>query len=99
MTNHTLEKPNDWWQLHFTFGIHLKFGPNSHHKTKGRPSSLHREREHPKLHANYTHSHREGPPTGLVRVLAVATAGGRMKAHDGGDFLSTTEDRGQVSTD
>ena len=45
MTNHTLEKPNDWWQLHLALVNPLKSGPDSCHNAKGRPNFLHRERE------------------------------------------------------
>ena len=83
-----------------TFGNHLKFGPDSYHKTKGRPTFLHREREreHPKLCTNHTHSHWEGPSTGRTCMWAVATKGGRTNAHDSGGFLSATKNRGWAST-
>ena len=58
MTNHTLEKPNNWCMTPLTFGNHLKFGPDSYHNAKGRPTFLHQEREHPKLRMNHTHSSR-----------------------------------------
>jgi len=35
-----------------TFGNHLKFGLDSRHDTKGRPTFLHWEREHLKLRVN-----------------------------------------------
>ena len=45
MTNHTLEKPNDWWRLHLPLVIPLKFGQDSCHTPKGKqiPSSTKRE--------------------------------------------------------
>ena len=45
VTNHTLEKPNDWWKLHLPLVIPLKFGQDSCHTSKGRPTFLHRKRE------------------------------------------------------
>ena len=45
MTNHTLEKPNDWWWLHLPLVIPLKFGQDFYHPFKCRPTFLHWERE------------------------------------------------------
>ena len=71
----------------FTFGNPLKFGPNSNHKTKGSPTFLHREREHPKLRVKHTLIIEGALQRGPVRAGAVAMMGGRMKAHgDGGGF-------------
>ena len=48
-----------------TFGNPFKFGPDSFHNSKGRPTFLHREREHPKHCAKHTRIHIErGPPKG-----------------------------------
>ena len=73
MTNHTLEKHNDWWQLHLPLVItkNLSKIPATPPKVDKYLPPL-REREHPK-HCAYwtTHNHREGPLTGLVRVGAL----------------------------
>ena len=56
-----------------TFGNHLKFGQDSCHTSKDKPTFLHREREHSKLRVNCTHymrNHWEGPPTGPTRAGA-----------------------------
>ena len=68
-----------------TFDNPLKFGLDSCHNIKVRHTFLHREREHPKRHANHaTHTRtsiiREGPPTSLARAGASPVVGGRMKA-------------------
>ena len=48
-----------------TFDNHLKFGIDSCHNAEGRPTFLHREREHLKLCANtHHHIYREGPSNG-----------------------------------
>ena len=48
-----------------TFGNPLKFGLDSYHNAKGRPTFHHREREHPKLFVKHTRIHIEkGPPMG-----------------------------------
>ena len=54
------------------FSNPLKFGPDSYHNAKGRPTVLHREREHPKPHVNNTHIHQEGPSMGPAHTGAVA---------------------------
>ena len=52
-----------------TFGNPLKFGPNSCHNAKGRPTFLHRERMLPKLCVKRTHLHiREGPSNGAMHT-------------------------------
>ena len=50
-------------------------------------SSIEREREHPKLRVNHTHSHLEGSLMGLACEWAVAIVGGWMKAHDSGGLF------------
>ena len=40
VTNHTLEKPNDWWRLHLLLVIPLKFGQDSCHTSEGRYTFL-----------------------------------------------------------
>ena len=76
MTNHTLEKPNDWWQLHLALVNPLKSGPDSCHNAKGRPNFLHRERER----ALETPREQHTPFKGPTRAGVVVTAGGRTKA-------------------
>ena len=76
--------------ISLTFGNPLKFGLDSCHNGKGRPTFLHQEREHPKSCANhathYTYAHhaipflRNGPLTSPRARGSVAIAGGRMKA-------------------
>ena len=73
-----------------TFGNPLKFGPDSCPKTKGRPTFLHREREHPKLHVNNTITPRAALQRGPMHAGAVAMAGGRMRARDNGDGFSVS---------
>ena len=54
-----------------TFGNPLKFGLDSCHNAKGRPTFLHREREHLKLRAKHTRTsyhHREEPSNGTPRT-------------------------------
>ena len=56
-----------------TFGNHLKFGPDSCHNTKGRPTFLHRERERERaLEASREQNHiyifREGPSNGAPQA-------------------------------
>ena len=61
-----------------TFGNHLKFGQDSCHTSKGRPTFLPRETEYPKLRANHTIIER-----GLQQAShawGVATASGWTKA-------------------
>ena len=79
MTNHTLEKPNDWWQLHL---IPLKFGIDSCHKTKGRqiPSSTERERVPEALREPHHHILRGALQQGPALAGAIAMAGGRTRA-------------------
>ena len=56
--------------ISFTFGNHLKFGPDSYHKTKGRPTFLHRERERAleALREPYTFTLREASNGPCVRA-------------------------------
>ena len=84
----------------FIFGNLLKFGLDSCHNTKGRPTFLHQERERaPKpprepRHTNYTCAHpiiqEKGLPTGPRARESVATASGRIKAHDSSSGFSAT---------
>ena len=73
-----------------TFGNLVKFSLDSYHKTKGRPTFLHREREHPKLHVNNTITPRVALQRGPMHAGAVAMAGGRMRARDNGDGFSVS---------
>ena len=58
-----------------TFGNPLKFGPDSCHKTKGRPTFLHRKREHPKLCASTQHHiYWEGPRQAVEQGPAMTAA-------------------------
>ena len=79
-----------------TFGNPLKFGPDSHHNTKGRPTFLHRDREPnaPRKPRHTAHTRtlaasftREGPPMGPLTHGSIAKAGGETKAHDSGFSL------------
>ena len=80
VTNHTLEKPNDWWQLHLPLVIPLNFVQDLCHTPKGRPTFLHqerereRERESTRSSTRTTKNHREGLP------MASRTVGGQRKA-------------------
>ena len=67
MTNHTLEKPNDWWQLHLPLITPLKFGQDSCHTSKGRqiPSFTEGERTPETLREPHTPINWEG---GLQRA-------------------------------
>jgi len=69
-----------------TFGNHLKFGPNSHHDTKGRPTFLHRERKSTQSSVRTTHTStsRGVLQRGPTCAQAVAMVSGRMRAHNGG---------------
>ena len=51
-----------------TFGIHLKFGQDSCHTSKGRPAFLPQTRERAPNTSREPHHYREGPPTGLART-------------------------------
>ena len=72
----------------FIFGNPLKFGSDSCHNTKGKPTFLHREREYPKPHVNHTthymHNYREGPPLGPARAGALPWWVVEWRPHDGG---------------
>ena len=88
MTNHTLEKPNDWWQLHLPLVTPLKFGQDFCHISKGSPTFLYRERKHWKLCANHSHqSIEKGASNGPQARRSVTTAGSWTKAHDGSFLL------------
>ena len=70
-----------------TFGNPLKFGPDSYHNAKGRPTFLHRERERERERESTRSSaqttriyHREGPLTSPACEEAVATVSVRTKA-------------------
>jgi len=51
-----------------SFGIHLKFGQDSRYTSKGRPTFLQREREHPKLRARLLESNHTIIEKGLQRA-------------------------------
>ena len=77
MTNHTLEKPNDWWRLHLPLVIPLKFSQNSCHTSKARLTFLHRERKHLKLRMNHAHTNQlRGASNGLRTHGSIAIASG-----------------------
>ena len=77
-----------------TFGNPLKFGPDSCHNAKGRPTFLHREREHPKPRTKHTIISIRALQWGPVRVGAVATTSGRTRAHnDGGGVFAPSQSR------
>ena len=86
MTNHTLEKPKNWWRLHVSLIIPLKFGLDYCHTFKGRqiPSSTERERALEALRKPHTTRALTSREKGLQRALSVrgnvATTGGQMKA-------------------
>ena len=93
MINHTLEKTQWLVATPLIFGNHLKFGLDSCHNAKCRPTFLYQEREHLKLRANHTHTtihiSRGALQRGPAHTGVVATASGQMKAHDDGDNFST----------
>ena len=77
MTNHTLEKPNDWWRLHLPLVIPLKFSQDSCHTSKGRLTFLHRERKHLKLRMNHVHTNQlRGASNGPRTHGSIAIASG-----------------------
>ena len=61
MTNHTLEKPNDWWWLHLPLVISLNLAQNPGITPKVDYLPLlrerEREREHSKSHTNHATHH------------------------------------------
>ena len=81
MTNHTLEKHNDWWWLHLPLVItkNLSKIPATPPKVdKYLPPLKERAPEAPRV-PHHTQSSR-GPSNGPCTCGSVATSGGRMKA-------------------
>ena len=71
MTNHTLEKPNDWWRLYLLLVIPLKFGQDSCHTSKVDLSSSTEREKTPEAPHKTPHSHQEGPLMGHAHAGAL----------------------------
>ena len=80
MTNHTLEKLNDWWRFHLPLVIPLKFGQDSCHTSKGRQIPSSTERESTRSSVRITAQSSIGASNGPDGCRSVAMADGRTKA-------------------